>query len=142
MKKNIFFDYQISENTRPYKQRNFIIITRVIIITAVLLLGFVAYSFAGESKTSSRAGLYSRNPVENVSSSAPSEATGLYSPLRANPTTTSGMPRPDDGIGTEVPAGDAPLVVLLTIIAIYLSTVFVRKQRFDELRTKELRAKN
>ena len=134
MKKNIFFDYQTEENTRPYQQRSFVTITRVIIIIAVLLLGFVAYSFAGESKTSSRSGLYSKTPTEKSSSALPSsEVSGLYSPLRANPT-DPGAPGLDEGIGTGVPIGEIPGVVLFVIASTYLGFAFVRKRR--EIRVK------
>ena len=89
---------------------------------------------AADTPSKSRSGLYSR-PVETASS-LPSEATssGLYSPLRANPT-NPGLPGIEEGIGTAVPIGDMPGIILFGAAMAYLGFVFVRKQ-------KELRVKN
>ena len=132
MKKNIFFDYQMDENTRPYQQRSFIAIIRVLIICTVLLLGFVLYASAGVSSTNSRTGLYNKS-AEKAESAAviQAEASGLYSPLRANPATaTSGIPTPDEGIGVGTPIGDATGMILLAGVA-YLGFVLIRKRRND-----------
>ena len=87
---------------------------------------------AADAPSKSRSGLYSRTPVEQPSA-APAEAAGLYSPLRAAPT-GGGIPRPDEGIGTEVPVGSMPMIILLAGAA-YLSFVCIRNR-------KELRVKN
>ena len=97
--------------------------------------------------------------IEATAAEAPSSKTAVSRGVR--PTEKSGFapsqggpmnaPPPGGGIGTvgeegepEVPGpiGDAPFVVLLTAITIYLSAVFIRKQRFEELRIKELRTKS
>ena len=134
MKKIIFFESQMDENSRSYQQKNLVPITRIIIICVVLLFGIVIYSFAGESKASSRSGLYRKAPTEKSSSSLSPETNSLYSPLRANPTTDPGAPGLDEGIGTATPVGEIPGVALFVIAATYLGFVFVRKQR--ELRVK------
>ena len=96
---------------------------------SVSLTGVIA---ADTPSTKGRAGLYNPTPVEKAPLTA-TETNSLYAPLRANPT-GSGAPRPDEGIGTEVPVGDMPSVVLFLTAAAYLGFVFVRKQR--ELRVK------
>ena len=82
-----------------------------------------------DASASKRSGLYSKPaPIETTTSTpTPSEATGLYSPLRANPT-NPGEPGWGEGIGTATPIGDATGLILLAGVA-YLGFVFLRKRR-------------
>ena len=95
----------------------------------VSLTGLAA---ADAPSSKSRAGLYNRTPVDQPTLPS-AESSGLYSPLRANPT-SSGVPGAEEGIGTEVPVGGMPGVILLTAAMAYLGFVFVRKR--NELRVK------
>jgi len=89
---------------------------------------------ADAPSTKNRTGLYNRTTVENTSSLPSAETSGLYAPLRANPTTDPGAPGLDEGIGTATPIGEIPGVILFGAAMAYLGFVFVRKQR--ELRVK------
>jgi len=108
-----------------------------VLYTLVLGVLFISVSLTGLAaadapSSKSRSGLYNRTPVDQpVLPSA--EASGLYSPLRANPT-SSGVPRADDAIGTEVPVGSMPGAILLTAAMAYLGFVCLRKR--SELRVK------
>ena len=85
-----------------------------------------------EASASKRSGLYSKpEPTEKTTSApTPSEATGLYSPLRASGDLgAGGRPGIDEGIGAATPIGEAPKAILFVSALIYLSLVFIRKQK-------------
>ena len=101
----------------------------------VALTGVMA-SGADASAAKSRSGLYSRTPIEKPSSALPSsEASGLYSPLRASGDLgAGGRPDIDEGIGAATPIGEVPGAILLTVVMAYLGFVCLRKR--SELRVK------
>ena len=108
-----------------------------VLYTLALGVLFISVSIAGviaadAPSTKGRAGLYNPTPVEKAPLTA-TETNSLYAPLRANPT-SSGAPRPDEGIGTEVPVGNMPGVILLGAAMAYLGFVFIRKR--NEIRVK------
>ena len=109
-----------------------------VLYTLVLGVLFMGVSLTGvvasdASSTKSRSGLYNRTPVENTTSLPSAEASGLYSPLRANPT-EPGEPGWGEGIGTVTPIGEVPGAILLTAAMAYLGFVCLRKR--SELRVK------
>ena len=106
-----------------------------ILLSGLLLIGAAVMDvMAADAPSKSRAGLYNRTPVEKASSLPGTEASSLYAPLRANPTTDPGAPGLDEGIETATPIGEIPGVILFGAAMAYLGFVFVRKQR--ELRVK------
>ena len=120
------FTNQYSLITNKKEMKNKVLYTLAL---SILFTGITLF----EANASGRTGLYSPQPVEKVestsSNSAESGSSGLYSPLRANPT-SSGVPTPDEGIGVGTPIGDATGLILLAGMA-YLGFVFLRKRRTD-----------
>jgi len=136
MKKVIFFEEQLDDYTRPYKTKSVISTVKIVILCIILLLGCVIFAYGEESGTKKRSGLYSKAPTETTTSApTSSDATGLYSPLRASGDLgAGGRPGIDDGIGASTPIGEAPKALLFVSALIYLSLVFIRKQ--NKLRVK------
>ena len=101
-----------------------------ILYTLVLGVLFTSVTLAGASASESRSGLYSKSSKKaDAEATLAAEATGLYSPLRANPT-NPGEPGGGEGIGTVTPIGDATGLILLAGVA-YLGFVYVRKRKRD-----------
>jgi len=114
-----------------------------VLYTLILGALFISATLTGamatetDASASKRSGLYSKAaPTEKTTSApTPSEATGLYSPLRASGDLgAGGRPGIDEGIGAATPIGEAPKAILFVSALIYLSFVFIRKQ--NKLRTK------
>ena len=109
-----------------------------VLYTLILGALFISATLTGamatetDASASKRSGLYSKAaPTEKTTSApTPSEASGLYSPLRANPTDTDmGAPGLGEGIGAATPIGEAPKAILFVSALIYFSLVFIRKQK-------------
>ena len=97
--------------------------------TLVLGVLFMSVATGLSAADANRSGLYSRSSKAETVEAVAAPATGLYSPLRANPT-VAGQPGMAEGIGTETPIGDATGFILLAGAA-YLGFAFLRKRRHE-----------